>query len=219
MYDPVGNPRSARRQLDAPVTALPPVSAVIVLGRVRKLLGGYLPGMNADRRWSESLSAPMKQPAMECERLFTLGWLRWLEGNFSSAESLLDEADKRLRTPAVDEPGAAELPALDPGVLPARTAYWCARVRVLLGKTDAVSEYELAMRRLGGSAQVTAWYVDLLWRSGRIDRAEQVWKSVRTNKRVVACDEGPLLEAGLTCARANWHRQRSCFAKPQRQAA
>ena len=29
----------------------------------------------------------------------------------------------------------------------------------------------------------------------RVDRAEQVWKSVRGNRRVSGCDEGPLLEA------------------------
>src|SRR5262249_30848138 len=50
-------------------------------------------------------------------------------------------------------------------------------------------------RTLGGSPQATAWFVDLLWRAGRVDRAEQVWKSVRGNRRVTACDEGPLLEA------------------------
>ena len=61
-------------------------------------------------------------------------------------------------------------------------------VRVLLGRPDAVAGYESALRRLG-SPQATAWYVDLLWRAGRIDRAEQVWKAVRSNKRVLGCDE------------------------------
>src|SRR6185437_7584186 len=48
---------------------------------------------------------------------------------------------------------------------------------------------------LGGSPRATAWFVDLLWRAGRVDRAEQVWKSVRGNRRVADCAEGPLLEA------------------------
>ena len=85
-------------------------------------------------------------------------------------------------------------PALDAPTLAARAAYWLARVRLMLGRETAVAEYETALRRLGGSPQATAWYVDLLWRAGRVDRAEQVWKSVRTNKRVLACDEGGLIE-------------------------
>src|SRR5260370_42216482 len=51
------------------------------------------------------------------------------------------------------------------------------------------------MRKRGGSPQATAWFVDLLWRAGRVDRAEQVWRSVRANKRVTGGPEGPSLEA------------------------
>jgi hypothetical protein len=195
MYDPAASLRSARRHFDAPVAALPPVAATMVLDRVRKVLSGYLPGMSCDRRWCEILSAPMSAPELERERLFVLGWLNWLEGNAPVAEGLLAEADMRCRMPVSDDTVRVELPALAPGVLAARSAYWCARVRVMLGRAHAISEYESAMRRLGGSPQVTAWYVDLLWRAGRVDRAEQVWKSVRTNRRVLGCDEGPLLEA------------------------
>ena len=86
-------------------------------------------------------------------------------------------------------------PPLEAGVLLARPAYWHARVRLLQGAADAVTEFEAVLRTLGGSPQATAWFVDLLWRAGRVDRAEQVWKSVRGNRRVLGCDEGPLLEA------------------------
>jgi hypothetical protein len=195
MYDSAKSSRSAGRQFDAPVSPLPIVAAPVVLARVRKILGEYLPGMGCERRWRETLAAPMAQPALERERLFTLGWLNWLDGNWPIAEGLLAEADMRCRAPLGDETVEAELPVLDAGVLAARSAYWCARVRVLLRRSDAITDYEAAMRRLGGSPQSTAWYVDLLWRAGRIDRAKQVWKSLRTNKRVLCCDEAPLLEA------------------------
>ena len=58
-----------------------------------------------------------------------------------------------------------------------------------------MAEYETILRSLKGSPRGTAWFVDLLWRAGRVDRADQVWKSVRANKKVMSCDEGPLLEA------------------------
>jgi hypothetical protein len=151
--------------------------------------------MGCDRRWRESLSAPMQGAAHERERLFGLGWLNWLEGNWAIAEGILAEADMRCRVPVGGEAGESELPPLDPGVLAGRAAYWLARVRVLLGRPEAIGEYQSAMRRLGGSPQTTAWYVDLLWRAGSVHRAEQVWKSLRGNKRVQACDEAPLAEA------------------------
>src|SRR5262249_39150461 len=89
----------------------------------------------------------------------------------------------------------------EPAVILATSAYWCARVRFLLGRADALAEFEAVLRTLGGSPQATAWYVDLLWRAGRIDRAEQVWKPLRTNKRITSCDEAPLLEAGTLLRR------------------
>jgi tetratricopeptide (TPR) repeat protein len=194
MYDVAGPWRTARRQGEGEGEAAPPPGAAEVLGRVRRLLGNYLPGMSCDpRRWPLALASGVPD-ALEAERLFALGWLRWAAGDPAAAEELLAAADERCRlAPEVEEPGA--LPPLGPGVLAARSAYWRARVGVLRGRADAVAGYEAALRRLGGSPQATAWYVDLLWRDGRIDRAEQVWKAVRANKRVAGCDEGPLLEA------------------------
>src|SRR5207245_2802920 len=109
----------------------------------------------------------------------------------------LARAREAPAAPAKEPPGPSTgaLPALAPGVLLARAAYWSARVRILAGRPDAVAEFEAVLRTLGGSPQATAWFVDLLWRAGRVDRAEQVWRSVRGNRRVTACDEGPLLEA------------------------
>ena len=72
---------------------------------------------------------------------------------------------------------------------------------MLLGRSDAVSEYENVLKETRGAPQAVAWLVDLLWRAGRVDRAEQVWKSVRGNKKVTACDEGPLLEARVLLRR------------------
>ncbi len=124
----------------------------------------------------------------EAERPFALGWLHWLAGNLAAAEPLLIEA-VRLARPAEGAPLLAE------------AAYWLGRVRVLLGRIDAVSEYEAVLKETRGAPQAVAWLVDLLWRAGRVDRAEQVWKSVRGNKKVTACDEGPLLEARVLLRR------------------
>src|SRR6185437_9387544 len=83
----------------------------------------------------------------------------------------------------------------------AEAAYWCTRVRLLLGRGEAMAEYERVLRSLSGSPRAAAWLVDLLGRAGRIDRAEQVWKALRGNRRVAGCAEGPLLEARLLLRR------------------
>jgi hypothetical protein len=195
MYDPEAPWRSARRQLELPLTRGPVAGLHQVLARVRKLLGEHLPGMGCDHRgFAEVLATPVQEPALERERLFALGWLRWLDGDLIAAESLLAEAERRCVSSDA-ELCAIDLPPLEPGLLLARSAYWCARVRVLLGRADAIAAYEPLLRRLGGLPRAAAWYVDLLWRAGRVDRAEQVWKALRGNRRVLGCDEGPLLEA------------------------
>ncbi|HEY7314393.1 MAG TPA: hypothetical protein VH643_33905, partial [Gemmataceae bacterium] len=117
-----------------------------------------------------------------------LGWLHWLKDEPAAAEPLLAQAMSRGR-----EDNAIE--AL------AESAYWCARVRLLLGRGEALAEFESVLRTLGGSPRATAWFVDLLGRAGRVDRAEQVWKSVRGNRRVAGCIEGPLLEARMLLRR------------------
>jgi hypothetical protein len=202
MYDWARTYLTAPRLRDAPAGADPGAAAPLALGRVRKLLTAYAPGLPVDgARLRAALGAALPQPAREAERLFALGWLRWLEGEAVAAELLLAEAGARARqAPATAAPqgeadAAAGLPPLGPGVLLARAAYWHARVRLRRGRAEAVAEFEAVLRTLGGSPQATAWFVDLLWRGGRLDRAEQVWKSLRGNRRVSGCDEGPLLEA------------------------
>jgi hypothetical protein len=65
----------------------------------------------------------------------------------------------------------------------------------LLGRADGLFDFENLLRSLGGSPQATAWFVDLLHRAGQVERAEQVWKSVRSHRKIQVTDEGPLLEA------------------------
>jgi hypothetical protein len=182
MYHRGGDARRAQRLVETPPGLDPEGLARLALSRVRKLLGAFVPGMPFDRaRLQGELATALPQPDKETERLFALGWLRWLEGDPVAAATLLAEAVGQAR-----QQGSSLL---------GESAYWCARVRALLGQADAVVEFEGVLRGLGGSAQATVWFVDLLWRAGRVDRAEQVWRSVRGNRRVLGCDEGPLLEA------------------------
>jgi hypothetical protein len=190
MYDRVGAARAARRQADTPAGPTPEAAVRQALLRVRKILENYLPGMSCDvPRLESALAAGVPQPAEEAERLFALGWLRWLAGDFTAAGPLLAQA-----VADASACGAGTVPA-EPDNLLARALYWRSRVGIVAGRGEALGEFEAALRGLGGSPRATARFVDLLWRAGRTDRAEKVWKSVRGNHRVLACDEGPLLEA------------------------
>jgi hypothetical protein len=189
MYRGTARPRSARSRLDTPPDATPEAAAQQALARVRKLLTGYVPGMPFDAaRLLADLAVSLPDAVPERERLFARGWLSWLEGSPEAAEALLDEAV-----------GIAEQEQATEAL--AETAYWRDRVRLSLGREDALTHFEAVLRKLAGSPQGTAWFIDLLWRGGRLDRAEQVWKSVRGNRRVTACPEAPLLEARLLLRR------------------
>ncbi|MBY0230864.1 MAG: hypothetical protein K2W96_16380, partial [Gemmataceae bacterium] len=180
--------RPVARQRDLGPAPDPLAPARLALSRVRKLLSAFVPGMRWDiARLRSALSSPL--PRLDHERRFALGWLAWLAGDFADAVPFFQDA-------GTDEGALGDLPALEPKALLARSAYWLARCRLRLGE-EAIAGYENVLKRLGGDPQGTAWFVDLLWRAGRVDRAEQVWRSVRTNKRVLACDEGPLLDARL----------------------
>jgi hypothetical protein len=189
MYHGATPPRSAGRLFNAPVGNNREAAARAALARVRKLLTAHVRGVPFSAvRLRGDLAVPLTDAALERERLFSLGWLSWLEGNPEAALSRLQEAVEQ----AGQENASDAL---------AEAAYWRGRVRLLLGQGEAVAEFEGVLRGLGGSPQATAWFVDLLWRAGRVDRAEQVWKSVRGNKRVAGAPEGPLLEARLLLRR------------------
>jgi hypothetical protein len=183
MYIVSNGPRWAPRFVDRPGLGGPLARTSHALARVRKLFTAYRNGMHfGPEQLRAALAQPLTASAEEVERLFALGWLSWVCGDPAGAEPLLHEATVRAgQEKATDQLAAA--------------AYWRARVRLALKRHDAAAEYEAVMRTLGGSPQATAWFVDLLWRAGRVERAEQVWKSVRTNKRVLGCPDGPLLEA------------------------
>ncbi len=191
MYHTVSGPRWAQRALDRPPPAPPGVAAEQALSRVRKILSAHVPGLPIDvDRLLKALADSPPAPGTG-ERLFALGFLHWLRGDFVAAEGMLGQAVNR----------AAEDRNLSQH---GEAAYWQARVCIQLGRPEALADYEDVLRKLGGSPQSTAWFVDLLWRTGRVDRAEQVWKSVRTNKRVTGCDEGPLLEARAVLRRGEF---------------
>src|SRR5262245_45245901 len=116
MYDRLSPPRAAGRLLDTPSGQDREGAARLALARVRKLLTAYLPGMSFDRpRLQSALAGPLAQPEHEAERLFALGWLRWLEGDPPAAEALIAEAVVRARAlaPAAPAPDAV-LPVEEP---------------------------------------------------------------------------------------------------------
>jgi hypothetical protein len=172
-----------------PIREMPPAVTAeeqcrLAISRVCKALTSFLPGMAFDPAWlREMLATPLSKPGEEAERLFAQGWLAWLAGDLTEAGRFLHEAVE-----CCQQGNTADW-------LPALAHYWRSRVRLLRGQSEAVPDFEVALRGLKGSPQATAWFVDLLWRAGRVDRAEQVWRSVRGNKRVTGCDEGPVLEA------------------------
>ena len=181
MYHRTESPRVARRQAEPLPGHDPEAAARRAVERVRKVLTAYRSGMPFDPAALRAALAD-EVPQLEAERLFALGWLHWLDGAYAEAEPLLAKAVDLSRSANVLEQLA-------------ESAYWLARVRIRLDRLNTISDYETELRRLGGSPQATAWFVDLLWRVGWVGRAEQVWKSVRGNKRVVGCPEAPLLEA------------------------
>jgi hypothetical protein len=168
-----GNPAAAGRALEASGVLDMEAAGLLALCWVRQVLSDRPHGTCVDAAILQAaLATPFDHPQLDADRAFALGWLHWLAGAPDQAEHLLAAAA-----------GTVE------------AAYWLARVRLGLGRTDAVAEYEKALRALPASPQATCWFVDLLWRSGQLDRADGVWKTVRGNRRVAACDEAPLLEA------------------------
>jgi hypothetical protein len=174
-------------QVDRPGGLDSHAAARFALARVGKLLLAFsAPAGDSEMpegvlRLRAPLSVSLADPIEEAERLFSLGWLRWLQGDWLPAIPLLEAA-------------LAQSEGFEDSALPLRASYWRARVGLLAGDGEAVANYEKGLRRLGGSAQATAWFVDLLWRAGQLERAEQVWKVARA-RCLSECPEGTVVEA------------------------
>jgi hypothetical protein len=181
MYHRSGEQRSARASATelSGSDPLPPAQLAII--RVQTALNSFTPGMPFDAsRYRAALLVSSESQEIP-ERLFCLGWLHWLDSDLAAAESVLLQAAETAQT-------------INSGIL-VEASYWLARVAIIRKQGDAVARFEAVLRKAGGSPQATAWFVDLLWRAGRVERAEQILKTVRTNRRFAACDEVPLLEA------------------------
>src|SRR5262249_20637045 len=123
MYDRASSDRTASRLPDLPGPS-PDEAARQALGRVRKALTDFLPGMHLDAdRLRAALITPFTETSEETDRLFALGWLHWLAGDSVAAEPLLAEAAARFQKDGEKEKLA-------------ETAYWLARIRVGLGRGD-----------------------------------------------------------------------------------
>jgi hypothetical protein len=116
---------------------------------------------------------------MSSDQLSTHAQSDYLAGRFAEAETALEESLRRAES----------------GVDSTEPAYWLARVQLLLDRPDALERYEQRLRRGPSSPRATVWFVDLLWRAGRLERAEAIWKTLRGNRRIVSLEEIPLLEA------------------------
>lgn len=186
MYDSTAQPRRAGRELGERGVSTPRYDA---LSRTRNLLIAFKPGLNPDRvRLLDALSVPLADH--EGERLALRGWLLWSLDRHAEAVTTLEEAESQTQ-----QSGENHTITL--------AAYWLARVRLCL-RREAVEPYEQCIRQREDTPQSTAWLVDLLWRAGRLERAEPMWKSVRVNPRVLACDEGSLLDVRLHLRRGEF---------------
>jgi hypothetical protein len=178
-----GRVAAARLALEALNGAGPIAPGLLALCRVRQVLIAHDPNAPVNSpAWLADLHVPFLHPRLEVERAFARGWLAWLMDEPENAATFLASA-------------CAQGQALDPPADDAEFGYWLARARLGMQRPDALAGFEEGMRRRGGSPQTTAWYVDLLWRAGQAKRARQVWKTLRTNRKVAAVEEAFLLEA------------------------
>jgi hypothetical protein len=176
-----GRYEAARQGLAALPDPSQEAQALLALCRVRQALSDWPAGEALDPALlSAALAGTFHHPGLEADCLFARGWLHWLKGELEQAERLL-EAD------AGSAPASAEAQA--------ERAYWLARMHVLRGNGQAVAGFEAVLRSRNVPPRATAWLIDLLWRAGQHERAVQVWKTVRGNRKLLACDEAPLLEA------------------------
>src|SRR5579863_1651839 len=157
MYQRQDNARAGRGGPDGLSSVSPEIRSRHAAARVRQALADAPAGFSLDgAQLHRALAVELTDPCQAGERCFALGWLHWLAGELLPAEPLLRRATELL-------------PAASPEL--ARAAFWLARVRILTHQPDPVSDFERLLRSLSGSPQATCWFVDLLWRSGRADRA------------------------------------------------
>jgi tetratricopeptide (TPR) repeat protein len=158
---------------------------LLALCRVREILSDWVPGSPLQpRELRAALETPFSEASLEADRWFAGGWLCWLLGEPENAERRLEKAVQQFEQ-------------LGPAADGSEAAYWLARVRLRLHRPEPVTAFEKVLRSRSGSPRATCWFVDLLWRAGQLERAEQVWKTVRSNRKVAATEEAPLLEARL----------------------
>jgi hypothetical protein len=190
MYDRSGESRSAPSRPEDRPGLDPAAPARLAISRVRAALTSFTPGVPFDAARYRASLASAALPQAEGERLLCLGWLDWLGGEPTAASHFAAAAEDARLTNRPE--------------LLAESSYWRARVGLLSGEADAVAAYEAVLRTPGMPPRATAWFVDLLWRSGRLERAEQILKTVGSNRRLAACDEVPLLEARSLLRRSDW---------------
>jgi hypothetical protein len=161
------------------------VTNLEALSRVRQVFSNWEPGspLQVDELRA-ALEIPLADASREAERFFAQGWLCWLLGEPQNAEVLLEQAVRHFEQAGASDEGS-------------EAAYWLARVRLRLGRPEQIAAFERVLRSRSGSPRITCWFVDLLWRAGQLERAEQVWKAVRSNRKVTATEEAALLEARL----------------------
>ncbi len=177
-----GNHPAARRALEGQAELDLEAAPLLSLCWVRQILADRPAGSVVDApTLFAALADPFDHPRLEGDRHFVLGWLHWLQSEPLRAESELGSAVPLLVRVHADTAGEA--------------AYWLARVHLALHRDEALADYERTLRTLSASPRQTCWFVDLLWRAGQHDRAESVWNTVRGNRRVMSCEEAPLLEA------------------------
>lgn len=180
MYDHPQHIRERKLYYDGPKPMPIETQAEQALQRVRRMFEARSTsdGLNVDQIRA-SLELPLNQQEQIAERFFLHGWLSWYAGD---NEQAAQEFSQALEQSSSDE-------------LTGESAYWLARMRIRAGNLDAINEFETTLRQLGGSPRITCWFVDLLWRVGNFERAEQIWKAVRANRKAKQCEEYTLLEA------------------------
>lgn len=131
------------------------------------------------------LGIPFSQATFESRRVFALGWLAWLTGNWRQADLHFGRAGEGF---------------------PAQ--YWQARIGLLVQRPAALAGIECMLRSAKGDPATIAGFVDLLWRAGERQRALEMWKPLRRHPKLLALDEYSGLEARALIAQGDFSAAR-----------